>query len=314
MSLPSLDLAPRSRWRYRPLDRVQVPAKTVTAILIAITAAIIVVWYGLFAWRGTNAIVAASHGLVQSTLLASFVSMAFVAGTARMAGLSFADFGISGHDVRGGVATWVVAYAGVQLILLAASLLSGRGIHEGDWFTHPVGSACGSMIAQVVGTSLVEESVFRGFLFRQCLVRMRDPRSLRSLITAAAIAAVPFSLWHIPQRLSLGLDAGDLALNLTFVWLGGIVAAYLYVRTRNLMMVMALHALFNDPAPLFASPVPAQVALGIVALLFAALAGRRRLGRMNRLEQDRAVDRAQIEGTELALRRRMDGAELADRV
>jgi membrane protease YdiL (CAAX protease family) len=108
-------------------------------------------------------------------------------------------------------------------------------------------------------------------LFRQCLVRTSEPRSIRSCAAAAAIAAVPFSLWHIPQRLSLGLDGGDLALNLIAVWIGGIVAAYLYVRSRSLMLVMALHALFNDPAPLFASPLPPQVAPGVIVLLVIAM-------------------------------------------
>lgn len=245
----------------------QVPARTVAAIVVAIAVAIIVVWYGLFAWQGTSTIIVASHGLVQPTLLASIVSMAFVAATALAARLSLADFGLSRHDLREGAATWVTAYCGVQLILLASSLVSGRGIHQGSWFARPAGVACGSMIAQLFGTGLFEECAFRGFLFRQCLVRTSEPRSIRSYAAAAAIAAVPFALWHIPQRLSLGLDGGDLALNLIAVWIGGIVAAYLYVRSRSLMLVMALHALFNDPAPLFASPLPPQVASGVIVLV-----------------------------------------------
>lgn len=47
----------------------------------------------------------------------------------------------------------------------------------------------------------------------------------------------------------------------------GLLATYLYVRSRNLMVVVALHALSNDPAPLFASPLPAGAAFGIVLVV-----------------------------------------------
>jgi membrane protease YdiL (CAAX protease family) len=50
---------------------------------------------------------------------------------------------------------------------------------------------------------------------------------------------------------------------------GGVLAAYLYLRTGNLLVVVGLHALFNEPIQLIAAPVAAQwmLAPAVVAVI-----------------------------------------------
>lgn len=185
--------------------------------------------------------------------------------------LSLSDFGLFKRDVVGGAAVGLAVYCSLQILLMATSVVAGEGIEPSPALMQPVGLALGMMIGQLFGTGLVEESVFRGFLFRQCLMRTRATRPVWSYATAAAIAAVPFALWHIPQRVSNGIHGSELAFSLTVLWVEGIIAAYLYVRSQNLMVVVALHALVNNPAPLLAAPVHPKLALGCIMLALVLL-------------------------------------------
>lgn len=235
----------------------------VLAVLCAFYIGIVLVWSWLFRWSKVTALFTATFGIVHPTLLAAAVLAASVSAVALSTGLTVRDFGLRRRDVCVGAYVWLAAYAGLQLVLLLAAVFTGRGIRSGAWFAAPIGYASGTVIAQLFGTAVVEEAVFRGFVFRQVLVRVRG-HSTRQSIIAAAIAAVPFALCHIPQRLSTGTAGADLAANLVELWVLGMVATYLYVRSRNLMAVMALHALFNAPAPLFASPLSVRAAYCVV--------------------------------------------------
>jgi len=246
---------------YTPARRL--PVAVMLAVPCAFYVGIFLVWSWLFRWSKVTEVSRATFGIIHPTLLAAAVLAALVFATALPSGLTARDFGLDRRDVRIGVCVWLAGYAGLQLVLLLAALFTGCVVHPGGWFAMPLGYALGAVIAQVFGTAVVEEAVFRGFLFRQVLVRLRV-HSTKATIIAAAIAAVPFALCHIPQRLSTGTAGADLAANLVELWVLGMVATYLYVRSRNLMAVMALHALFNAPAPLFASPLSVRAAYCVV--------------------------------------------------
>lgn len=245
----------------------QLPGVTVAALVIANVAALFVIWSWLVRWPGAHAIVAATHSVVHLTLLAALVVVVFVGGAAVATRLTLADFGLHKDDLREGIVVWLAGYCGVQIVLLAVALFSGHGVHQGRALTQPLGFVVGSLIAHVFVLSVIEEATFRGFLFRQCLVRTRARRSFRSYASAAALAAIAFSLSHVPQRLFSGLHGSGLALELFGLWMVGLLATYLYVRSQNLMVVIALHALSNQPAPLFTSPLPAQGAVGCIVLV-----------------------------------------------
>lgn len=237
------------------------------ALVVAYAAALFVIWSWLVRWPGAHAIVAATHSVVHLTLLLALVVVVFVGGVAFASRLTLADFGLRKEGLREGSVVLLAGYCGVQVLLLAVALFSGHGVHPGRALTQPLGVVVGSIIAHVFVLSVIEEATFRGFLFRQCLVRTRAPRSFRSYASAAALAAIAFSLSHIPQRLFTGLHGSGLALEVCGLWMVGLLATYLYVRSQNLMVVIALHALSNQPAPLFASPLPAQGAVGCIVLV-----------------------------------------------
>jgi membrane protease YdiL (CAAX protease family) len=240
---------------------------TIAALFVAYATALFVIWSWLVRWPGAHAVVAATRGVVALTLLLALVIVMMVGSVAIATGLTLADFGIRKESVREAGVVLLGGYCGVQIILLAVALLSGYGVHPGRGLTQPVGAVVGSVIAQVFVLSVIEEATFRGFLFRQCLVRAHSPRSFCSYASAGAVAAIAFSLSHIPQRLFTGFHGGGLVLELFGLWMIGLLATYLYVRSQNLMLVIAFHALSNQPAPLFASALSAQGAVGCVVLV-----------------------------------------------
>jgi membrane protease YdiL (CAAX protease family) len=151
-------------------------------------------------------------------------------------------------------------------------------------------AAIGLFIAQLFGNTPVEEAVYRGFLFRQLAVRARlRGDGVRGLIAATAIAAVVFSVSHIPLRIHQGNHGLDLIATLVVAALGGALVSFLYVRSGNLMILVVLHTLFNDQAALFISPVPPQWIFCVLAIgaivwieLSARHSGRMPLRRMPR--------------------------------
>jgi len=237
----------------------RVPTWVVAGTLAVLVLALALTWGWLFPWHGTYALYTASHELVQAPLVASLLDVALLGAWFWLGGVGWSELGLTRRDLPRGVAVLAIAYAGVQLGLLGLALVGGDGIHAGRAVLEPA-DAIGAGIAQLFGVTLVEEVVFRGFLMRQIVLRTR------TVFTGVALAAIPFALWHIPHRLSIGLTGIDLAADLVFDWAGGVVASYIYLRGGNLLVVVALHTLFNTQAPLLASQVSPQLVFAPVSV------------------------------------------------
>ena len=264
------DTAPRSPARVR----------VVVCVVLAVAASLAVVWGILVRSHAVHELMVATGGLVHPVLINSLASAAMVVGALVLAGGSIRDLGLVRRDLLRAVGVLVVVHAGIQLGLIATALASGAGI---ALVRDPAGSVVGQLVAQLFGTALLEEAVFRGFLLRQLLARARaryGPGG-RALAIATAAHAFVFALYHIPVRIHQGFHGLDLVGSLAIVWLGGVLASYLYLRSGNLLIVVALHALFNTQAPLVGSPVPPQWILcilvaGVIAWIeLDARAGRR---------------------------------------
>jgi membrane protease YdiL (CAAX protease family) len=237
--------------------RVRAPA--LIGVLIALAVSLVVTWRVLFAGSAVFELEQATGGLVQPALVGALITALLVGAVLRRERVSLAEAGVTARGVVRGLAVLAVVYAGIQLGLAATALLAGDGIHAGIALRADPRAVLGGVIAQLLGTALVEEAVFRGFLLRQLALRMR-------IAPAVAAAALAFALWHLPHRSDLGLRGLELAASLAVAGLGGVVASYLYLRSRNLWIAVALHALFNDAVPLVASPVSAQWILGALVI------------------------------------------------
>jgi membrane protease YdiL (CAAX protease family) len=238
---------------------------TIVAVIVAYAIAIALIWSVLFRWSGLSILAHASAGLMQPTFVAALLIAALVGSVLFWSATPLDDLGLSARDLPRAVALLLGAYVAIQLGLVVAALVSGDGVHAGAALRDP-NRVAGSVIAQLFGTAIVEEVTFRGFLLHQLILRARERHpDRRALVIGVAASSLLFALVHIPQHLHLDIEGLYLIPSLSFVWLGGVVASYLYLRSGNLAIVIVLHALFNESAPLVASPVSPQVVLAVVA-------------------------------------------------
>lgn len=140
-------------------------------------------------------------------------------------------------------------------------------------------ASVGQRVEAVVGSGLLEEVFYRGFLLVQAygLLRRRMGRE-RALALAVVASSVYFGLNHIRAGLRAGLSPAEVAAFAVHCALVGALFAALFLRTGNLFIAAGAHALINDPLPFVDPPVDPSltmlVGVCVLALAWPALAQR----------------------------------------
>jgi membrane protease YdiL (CAAX protease family) len=254
----------------RPVRR-----RVLLGVIAALGSALALIWCVLVRSRSVAELVLATRGLVDLTLINTAVVALLIVAVLVVSGVPLRELGLRGRDLPRALTLLVVLYGTLQLAIVLSALVCGDGLVLAR---DDPRAAIGRFVAQLFGNTPVEEAVFRGFLLRQLLVRARQRGGWRAILVATAVAAILFALWHIPVRIHQGYRGLDLAATLVVVVLGAVLMSYLYVRSGNLLIIVVLHALFNDQAPIFVSPIPPQwilcvLAIGVIAWI--ELAARR---------------------------------------
>jgi len=245
----------------------QVRSSVLLAVCVALAAALALVWKSSLVGRMFYEVSVATGGLVQPTLLFAGTTALLVCGVLVAAGVPLRELGVRTRDAPRALALLVVLYAALQLAIIAVALAHGDRLAPAQ---HDLQKAIGLFAAQLFGNALVEEAVFRGFLFRQLVARARLGGGIGSVAAATALAAAIFGVWHLPLRIHQGYQGLDLAATIVVAALGGALASYLYARSGNLLILVVLHTLFNEQAPLFVSPVPTQWILCVLVIAVVA--------------------------------------------
>lgn len=229
----------------------------------------------LFAADVFAPVVRATSGLVNRTLLGNAVLLCVVVGGLifRRAGMRPRDVGLDRRGLPVGVAVFAGVWALVQTIqLISALLVDGTVRPAGEWSQPGAAALVSALIGQVLGNSLLEEIVYRGFLFPQLLLtlagRWRGSRR-RPFIAALLISQTLFAFRHLPAYIANGVGFADVPWDLLRLTGIGIMLALLYARTGNLFVVVGVHALFNAPTALFEPALigPSLLALGLSVIL-----------------------------------------------
>ena len=214
-------------------------------------AVLLVVWGNVVsAVLGTSAWL---PGGSWSFVLAGLALIAVSVAAARWLGLDGKAAGLSGDPLRGaliGLAIGAVAAAiGVGALRTVAPAIVGRAIEY-----EPLSTAHGPELARHVafflplGDIFPEEIAFRGVLLGALVGAVGARRAI--LASAAA-----FALWHVAVIL---VTLGDTTLGppspwfpvaavgaLVAVFAGGVVFAWLRLRTRSLATTVVMHWAFN---------------------------------------------------------------------
>ncbi len=181
------------------------------------------------------------------------------------------DVGLRRSTFLPGLAWTLVAWLTIQVIAGAADLLAfGHLTLNATWRVYSVVAVLGIFLFdQLLGNSLFEEIVWRGFLLPQLALkferRMRRPavRWTAAILVSQAL----FALYHIPIQIYDGEPLASLPFALGPIWIIGILLAVVYLLSGNLYLVIGLHALSDLPLLLFAVPAPLNQFISVLPLL-----------------------------------------------
>ncbi|HET7091284.1 MAG TPA: CPBP family intramembrane glutamic endopeptidase [Anaerolineae bacterium] len=230
----------------------------------------------LYAGGMIQPIVDVSNGLIHPTLILGLPLFVLVVGVVVvwLGRLTPRDAGLEWSRLPSGIAVGLIFWVVVQIIQLLVGLGgTGKLVLDPVWAEEGVAPILGLLIGMLLGTALPEEVIFRGFAVPQLYLKLRDrmpERHTTNLVLAVLVSQVIFSLTHVPN-LVLRRDVAwhQLPGPLLGVLLNGVLYALVYLRTNNLFIAMAVHALGNAPTPLLKTTVetPSLVFVFTVLLL-----------------------------------------------
>lgn len=196
---------------------------------------------------------AASGGWLSVTLLASFsiglVQLAIIRGPGRQ---TWAALGWQARQLLPAAGVFALLW-----LLMQGGTLLGAWLRDTDWafreaWAGGLGIALGPLLAQLLGTALMEETVFRGYLWPQIAARLGG--GTRGAWLGALASQALFALVHLPMLVYRGATAGELAMSLLGLFVIGLVFVLVYAATRNLFIAVGVHALGNAPSLLLDAP------------------------------------------------------------
>lgn len=206
----------------------------------------------------------ATNHLIQPTLLANLISLVV---------LSILIFGLGKLNLRSmllnkgklifGLKLTFGLWLVTQLISILILFISNTEVV----FVKDFNLLIGRFAGQLFGTAPKEEIMFRGLLLLQLyLIFIKKFTGKWPLVWAIVLSQLFFALIHIPNRLMVN-QVGNLALDLLALFLVGIVLALIYVRTKNLVFLVGVHALINAPFSLTNTAfTPQIVVLGLAII------------------------------------------------
>ena len=100
------------------------------------------------------------------------------------------------------------------------------------------------LVGSVLFVGITEEVVFRGFLLNAFLKKMK-------MQYAIALDAILFTLIHYPIWIYRGFEVSDIATASIQVAILSVGFAYSFIKTRNILVPMALHMAWNLTIHLF---------------------------------------------------------------
>ena len=125
----------------------------------------------------------------------------------------------------------------------------------------------GNIIAQLFGSSLLEEIIFRGILLIQLyLIFIANKSHKSTIIYSLATSAIIFVLFHIPNRVLI-YTPDNLILDTISLIFGSTLLGIIFFKTKNLPFVVGFHSLMNDPSSIIVTSFPVQLIIFILVII-----------------------------------------------
>jgi membrane protease YdiL (CAAX protease family) len=232
----------------------------------------------LFSSRLLDPIVQANGGLINRTQMGKLPLMLIVVGLVQLGlgKLRAPDLGLVRSRLLAGVVFTAGLWLVVQVVQLACGLAAtGTVTAAPEWSQLGVLAITGGLLGQLFGNALYEDIAYRGFLLPQVSAKLGDRwpgRPLLALVVALLSTQALFALRHIPIRVLTGYDLADMAASLPITMSIGVLYGLLYLRTKNLFLVIGVHALVDAPPALFAATFLDSSTLTLLIAMLALLA------------------------------------------
>lgn len=209
-----------------------------------------------------------TNGLIQGTLVINIIGVIlFSIVIFKLLKLALIDFLIDKQSLINGIKAIGLLWAITQVIILGLTLFNSQPI---NWHTFS-SREFGNLFAQLFGNAPYEEFVFRGFLLIQIFIILNvKGKRFKSLIISIIISQIIFTIVHIPNRLLIDMEE-NLFLDSIQLFLGGVIGALIFIRTKNLIYLIGFHAFTNVPFNIFQSSASPELITLILGLLIAIL-------------------------------------------
>ncbi len=134
-----------------------------------------------------------------------------------------------------------------KIVVLSAVVIAIMGMVIQVLFTgsnHPLHAYAGEYIKQLLWVGMVEELIFRGYIFIE-LLKLKSPKF--KLIYIVLISAFMFSIIHLPAYFlyNTQYDVFSIIWRLVFPFVIGILYAYLLYMNKDIVSLIFIHATSN---------------------------------------------------------------------
>jgi len=138
----------------------------------------------------------------------------------------------------------LIGWAIWAVIIISVNHKMGYPFHE-NFETSPK-----TLFQQWLFVGLAEELLFRGYIFTKLRQFFANRGAFWANTLGMIVSSLIFATFHIPQRIfveGIRLGSSEMAMNFLGVFLVGMVLAWMFLRTRNVILVGLVHGGMNAP-------------------------------------------------------------------
>ena len=216
----------------------------VSVILLVVFLLPITSWFWNWAFKLNllDFITKSSKYLISNTLIANLLNICFYGVLIFHIGkASIASVGINRTKTINALLVSILSWVVTLLIFIVFSFINEIAIEINPSVRQEVKLAIG----QLFGNALFEEIIFRGFLFSQILIRLKNKYNrINSFIFASVISSFVFSVIHIPNRMFIH-EVTNLLADCVMTFLFGIIFCAIFYWRKNLLYVVVIHSFLN---------------------------------------------------------------------
>jgi len=185
-----------------------------------------------------------SNDLIQPTLIVNLILiLIFSIFIFKWGGLELKDFFINKRKIIQGLKWTLAIWIFIQVFAIIYSIVT-----QGDFEILSVtNDKVGKLLGQYFGNAAFEELMYRGLFLTQFYLIFKQKKSNRTAIVLSIIVSqFIFSIIHIPNKLLIK-QSDNLLLELTTIFIVGVIFALIYIKTKNLILLVGVHSLINVP-------------------------------------------------------------------